>query len=313
MLLFMFISLAAMVYFVAIPIAQRSADDFAAVIVSGAQSFQKLPEDARQELARQLLLDHGLIVTEQAPALAEKKFDLPYYLFFRAALARRVGQDVALIESADGPLIWVDIPVRGMTVRMGFDRKRVAANPPIVLILVVTGGVLLTGFTSYLLVHSVVGPLARMASAVREMGHGRRPPALAESGPTELATLARAFNRMSCEIDELLENRTVIVAGISHDLRTPLTRLGLAVEMLNQDSDPELVAGIRRDLAAMETLIGQFLQFSKGLSDAQPETLDLWSMLQTRATDLQRAGTSTCRFGRSSPDSRCSRSACRRS
>lgn len=297
LLLFMIISLGAMVYFVAIPIAQRSADDFAAVIVSGAQSFQSLPEDKRAELQQQLLHIHGLIVTEQTPALAEKKFDLPYYLFFRAALARRAGEEITIIESSDGPLIWVDIPVNAMTVRMGFDKKRVTANPPIVLILVFAGGILLTVLTSFLVVHRVVGPLARMSSAVREVGHGRKPPALAEDGPDELATLARAFNRMSSEIQELLENRTVIVAGISHDLRTPLTRLGLAVEMLNQNSEPELVAGIRRDLAAMESLIGQFLQFSKGLGDERPVALDLWQVLQAGVTDLRREGTEVQMIG----------------
>lgn len=290
LLLFMIISIGGMIYFIAIPLAQRSADDFAAIIVSGAHSFQRLAEDERAELQRQLLYDHGLIATEQTPALAEKKFDLPYYVLFRAALARRVGQEIELIESTDGPLIWVDIPMSEITVRMGFDRQRVAANPPIVLALVFSGGLLLTIFTSYLLAHRVVDPLSRMYSAVRQMGHGQNPAALAEDGPTELANLARAFNRMSSELQELMENRTVIVAGIAHDLRTPLTRLGLAVEMLNQDSDPELVDGIRRDLAAMERLIGQFLQFSKGLDDERPEALDLWQILEGLAADLRREG-----------------------
>ncbi len=291
LLLFMIISLGTMVYFITVPMAQRSSDDFAAVIVSGAQIFQKSTEEQRAELQQQLLHNHGLIVTEQTPALAEKKFDLPYYLFFRAALARHAGQEIAIIESAEGPLIWVDIPVNAMTVRMGFDRERVTANPPIVLILVFAGGILLTVLTSYLLVHRVVTPLARMSSAVRAMSHGRKPPALTEDGPEELATLARAFNRMSSELEELLENRTVIVAGISHDLRTPLTRLGLAVEMLDQDSNSELLAEIRRDLAVMDSLIGQFLQFSKGLGEEKLETLDLWQVLQTRATELRREGT----------------------
>ena len=125
----MVISLGTMVYFVAIPMAQRSADDFAAVIVSGAQNFRNLPEDKRAELAHQLLVNHGLIATMQTPVLSNKKFDVPYYLFFQAALARHVGQDIAIIESDDGPLLWVDIPVDDTTIRMGFERQRVSANP----------------------------------------------------------------------------------------------------------------------------------------------------------------------------------------
>lgn len=290
LLTFVVISLGAMVYFIAIPMAQRSADDFSALIISSAQSFQMSPEDEREKLQHHLLVDHGLIATTQTPALSEKKFDLPYYLFFRAALARRTGQEIAIIESTSGPVLWVDIPVNEMIVRMGFDRGRVGTNPPIVLILVIIGGVLLTVLTSFLVVHRVVTPLTRLSAAVREVGRGQKPPMLAEDGPEELATLARAFNQMSSDLQGLLENRTVIVAGLSHDLRTPLTRLGLAVEMLSQDSDPELVAGIRRDLAAMETMIGQFLQFSRGLGDDQPEAMDLRQFLEAQAADLRREG-----------------------
>lgn len=95
---------------------------------------------------------------------------------------------------------------------------------------------MLTLLTSFAIVRRVVGPLDLLYSAVREVGQGNWPPPIAENGPEELATLARAFNSMSSELQALMENRTVLVAGISHDLRTPLTRLGLAVEMLGEDS-----------------------------------------------------------------------------
>jgi two-component system osmolarity sensor histidine kinase EnvZ len=95
---------------------------------------------------------------------------------------------------------------------------------------------------------------------------------------------------MSSELQALQENRTVMVAGISHDLRTPLTRLGLAVEMLGEGSDPQLVADIRRDLAAMETLIRQFMQLAQGLDDEHLEEMDLWALLKTHVADLQRQG-----------------------
>ena len=133
-------------------------------------------------------------------------------------------------------------------------------------------------------------PLAQLSAAVDAVGRGGKPPALAEDGPEEIAALARAFNRMSSDIQALAENRTVIVAGISHDLRTPLTRLGLAVEMLDEKSEPQLVAGIRRDLAAMNDLIGQFLDFSKGLSEERPVQLDLWQVIEAQATDFRRDG-----------------------
>ena len=298
---FMIVSLGTAVYFIAIPMAERSADDFAAVIVSAAHTLETLPEELRSEFQGQLLLDHGLIVAEQKPALAEKTFDVPYYIFFQQSLARRAGQELFLIESEDGPLIWVDVPVHGKIYRFGFDRKRLGTNPPVVLIMAIGGGALLTWLVSLLEVRRVRQPLARLAAAVEEVGRGKTPHALPEDGAEEIAALARAFNRMSLDMQELAENRTVIVAGISHDLRTPLTRLELAVEMLGEDSDSELVAGIRRDLATMNALIGQFLTFSKGLDNEPPENLDLWKFFEGQAAGLQRSGTEVRLSGCASP------------
>lgn len=288
--MFMLVSLGAAVYFIAIPMAKRSADDFAGVIISAAHSIQNLPQEMHAELKQQLLEDHGLIVTTQTRDLPEKKFDVPYYLFFQESLTRRAGQELSIVESTKGPLIWVDVPAHEATVRIGFDRKRLGTNPPVVLIMAIGGGALLTLLVSFLEVRRVAKPLAQVSAAVQEVGRGNRPSPLPEDGPKEVAVLARAFNAMASDLQELAENRTVIVAGISHDLRTPLTRLGLAVEMLDENSDPQLIAGIRRDLAAMNTLLGQFLDFSKGLASEHPVTLDLCQAIEERAADLRRDG-----------------------
>jgi two-component system osmolarity sensor histidine kinase EnvZ len=290
LLTFMTVSLGAAAYFIAIPMAKRSADDFAAIIVSAAHSLQNLPEEMHAELKQQLLLDHGLIVTNQVGALSEKSFDVPYYVFFQESLARRAGQELPIFESERGPLVWVDVPANGRLFRMGFDRKRLGTNPPIVLLVAIGGGALFTWLISVFEVRRVSRPLARLSVAVEYLGRGSKPPALDEDGPEEIAALARAFNKMSSDIRELAENRTVIVAGISHDLRTPLTRLGLAVEMLDESSEPQLFAGIRRDLAVMNSLIGQFLDFSKGLADEHPTQLDIWQLIDAPALDLRRDG-----------------------
>ncbi len=288
---FTIISLGAAVYFIAIPMAKRSADDFAAVIVSAAHSIESLPKEMHAELQQQLLQDHGLIVTTQTRTLPEKDFDVPYYLFFQESLAQRVGHKVSIVESTKGPLIWVDVPAHEMIVRIGFDRTRLGTNPPVVLLAAIGGGALLTFLVSFLEVRRVNRPLSQLSTAVQAVGRGNKPPALSEQGPNEIAELARAFNRMASNIEELSKNRTVMVAGISHDLRTPLTRLGLAVEMLDDDSDADLIAGIRRDLTMMNNLIGQFMQFTKGLDDASPVQLDLQEIVAAQAEDLRRSGT----------------------
>ena len=288
LIVFMVLSLGSAVYFIAIPMAERSADDFAAVIVSAAHSLQSLPEETHADLKQQLLWDHGLIVTDHIHVLSEKSFDVPYYIFFHEALERRAGQELQIFEADTGPLIWVDVPAHEKMFRMGFDRERLGTNPPIVLLIVIGAGAFLTWLVSLFEVRRVSRPLARLSAAVEAVGRGSKPTALAEDGPDEIAALARTFNQMSSDIQELADNRTVIVAGISHDLRTPLTRLGLAVEMLGDNPDPELVAGIRRDLDAMNRLIGQFLDFSKGLADEHPVPLDLPQIIEAQATESRR-------------------------
>jgi len=290
LLVFMLIFVSAAVYFVYSPMAKRHADDFAALIVSAAHSLQSLPEEMHAELKQQLLQDHGLIVADETTDAPEALSVLPYYPFFHEALDRRAGIELVVVESVDSPIIWVDVPAHGKVFRLGFDKKRLGINPPVVLILAVGGGALLTLIASLLEVRRVVRPLGRLSAAVKQLGRGHNPSPIPDDGPDEIAALARAFNRMSSGLQQLSENRTVMIAGISHDLRTPLTRLGLAVEMLDQDSDPELIERIRRNLNSMNKLIGQFLQFSHGVDGETPVQLDLWQLLESLAADVKIEG-----------------------
>jgi two-component system osmolarity sensor histidine kinase EnvZ len=291
LLMFMLIFVSAAAYFVYIPMAKRHADDFAAVIVSAAHSLQSLPEEMHPELKQQLLQDHGLIVAEETTNVPQTSHNLPFYPFFHDALEQRAGNELTIIEAEGSPIIWVDIPAHGRLFRLGFDKQRLGINPPIVLILAVVGAALLILIASLFEARKVVRPLERLSPAVKALGRGQNPGLLPEDGPEEIAGLARAFNRMSSGLHQLSENRTVMIAGISHDLRTPLTRLGLAVEMLDQDSDPELIERIRRNLDTMNKLIGQFLQFSHGVDGETPVQLDLWQMIDSLASDVKLEGT----------------------
>lgn len=285
MLIFMLIVASAAIYLVYRPLARRHADDFAAVVVSAAHSLQSLPEALHPELKQQLMQDHGLSVAEETTAVLQTSRDLPYYPFFHEALDRRAGTELTIIEPEDSPTIWVDVPAHGRLFRLGFEKERLGINPPLVLVLAVIGGALLTLIASTLVVRRVVGPLERLSSAAKSLGRGQAPGPVPEDGPEEIAALARSFNRLSSELQQLSENRSVMIAGISHDLRTPLTRLGLAVEMLDQEADPGLIETIRRNLGQMNTLIGQFLRFSHGVEGGQPVHVDLWEIIEGIASD----------------------------
>jgi len=127
---------------------------------------------------------------------------------------------------------------------------------------------------AYLLVRRITRPLRALAVATHAIGRGAVPPALAEEGASEIAEVSRAFNQMARDLKTQEQNRALILAGISHDLRTPLARLRLGLEM---SPDAGLRDGMVGDIEQMDQVIGQFLDFARSGQDeaAAPVEVDL--------------------------------------
>lgn len=105
-------------------------------------------------------------------------------------------------------------------------------------------------------------PLRRLQFAARELGRGDIPGNLKEQGSSELIAVTRSFNKMARDVQQLEEDRTLLLAGVSHDLRTPLTRIRLASEFL-PPSESEIQEGIIRDTEDMDAIIHQFIAYVK--------------------------------------------------
>ncbi|AJE23609.1 ATP-binding protein [Azotobacter chroococcum] len=106
-------------------------------------------------------------------------------------------------------------------------------------------------------------PLARVVQAAECLGRGGEPEPLAEDGPEETASLSRSFNRLRDSLARNERERALMLAGLSHDLRTPLAKLSLGVEILAGRDEPEVAASLRRSIAEMDALVGQFLDFAR--------------------------------------------------
>lgn len=115
-------------------------------------------------------------------------------------------------------------------------------------------------------------PLARVVAAAQQLSSGRQPEPLPEDGPQEIATVARSFNQMARSLAEAEQERTLMLAGVSHDLRTPLTKLRLGVEIAQAQVDAPLAASMARSIEEMDAIVGQFLDFAR-LGDGEPATL----------------------------------------
>jgi len=134
------------------------------------------------------------------------------------------------------------------------------------------GGLALLGLAlagAWLIASALSRPLGAIAAAAREVGRGRAPAPLAESGPTEMRTVSVAFNRMAGDLAAMERERATVLAGISHDLRTPLSRLRLAIEM--SGADRETAEGMGADVEEMDKVIGQFLAFARGEDEPRVE------------------------------------------
>jgi len=137
------------------------------------------------------------------------------------------------------------------------------------------GGVslVLALLVAWLIVSRVTQPLRALARAASEVGRGRHPDPVPERGAIELRQLAQAFNGMSEDLKRINAERAEVLAGLSHDLRTPLARLRLEAELsIHQEQDRDAVID---DIEQMDAIIGQFLDFARGESGEAPELADV--------------------------------------
>ncbi len=142
---------------------------------------------------------------------------------------------------------------------------------------------------AYLIVFRITRPLKALSQAASRIGSGEPPPPLEDQrGPLEIRTVTRAFNQMSNDLKQLDADRALILAGISHDLRTPLARLRLGVEL--SGTDAETREGMVTDIDEMDKVIGQFLDFARESAGEAPEICDLKALCGEIAEQYRKRG-----------------------
>lgn len=192
---------------------------------------------------------------------------------------------VARISLADRRVVQVWLETASGLVDVSFRRSRVSASNPhqLLVIMVVIGGLMTT--IAYFFLRNQLRPIKRMADAATAYGKGR----VVDYNPTgaiEVRAAGMAFLDMRNRIERQTQSRTMMLSGVSHDLRTPLTRMRLGLSML----DPEDAAPLERDVAEMQHLLDGFLSFARsdagdGIAPTNPRTL-----LEALRDDCARAG-----------------------
>lgn len=141
---------------------------------------------------------------------------------------------------------------------------------------------------AYAVARMSIRPLRQLAQAATELGRNIEQPPLAERGPTEVRYAASAFNTMQAQIRRYLQERTQMLAAITHDLQTPLTRMRLRLEKV---PDKELQARLVEDLAAMQAMIRDGLDLARSMNSSEPmQRTDFDSILDSVCADAAEAG-----------------------
>ena len=169
---------------------------------------------------------------------------------------------------------------------VAFARRRVAASNPHQL-LVLTGvlGVLLTA-VAYIFLRNQLRPIQRLAAAAQAYGRGRVIP-FRPSGALEVRAAGAAFLDMRHRIERQSQSRTAMLAGISHDLRTPLTRLRLGLSLLDDEDDAQ---DLIRDVDDMARMVDAFLAFARGDAGDAQEATPVTPLVQAVVDDFHRSG-----------------------
>ena len=139
-------------------------------------------------------------------------------------------------------------------------------------------GAILSLVGAVFLMWRVNRPLEALASNALALGQGKNPPPVAEMGPGEVRAVATAFNQMRTDLSRLDQERATFLAGVSHDLRTPLSRLRLGIEML--PADPATRSDLEQDIQDINLVIDQFLDFARDESGEPAQRISLMQLAQ---------------------------------
>ncbi|MEY5028739.1 MAG: hypothetical protein RLZ63_1054 [Pseudomonadota bacterium] len=282
-----------MLNWLVLPLARRAADDLAGLVVLSAQTWAELPPETRPDFLHALRDNHQLDLQPAKEYSPVSSLHPPFVYLFEQAINQRLVQPTHLLVQPrdDEVWYWVNVPAGGHMLAVGWPESRIKSQPLLAIGLGLLLSMGLAWWSARWLAQRVVRPLSSLNSAMVAVGKGHTPALLPEDGPEELSSLSHQFNVMAQQVQVLLTSRTTLLAGISHDLRTPLTRMRLTVELLRDNPNSSLLSRLEREIDRMNALIAQVMELGRGLVSEPPELLNVHAFLSALQEDFQSEAT----------------------
>lgn len=300
-------SLAVLLHFVQRPRIERASIIFSDYVKLLDTTLASMPPDEARAAAARLNARHAVppdTPGETHPSLA-RFFRTWQRDVFVESLQRHLPPDLLVRwdESHDEPVpvadgkaseerMWIRVHAAGEPVWIALPMTADARASGITPALILSAGLaLLAAFTGYLLQRHLNRPLRELARAAQRVSAGDKPPPLPTDGPTEIAQVSRAFNQMTDALQQAEATRALMLAGVSHDIRTPLTKLRLAIAMaLPRGSNDALVASSESYLDQIDTILQQFMDFAGSGEREAPQPGDLNALAGQLVADFAGLG-----------------------
>ena len=254
--------------------------------------YKGYPQDKDRVLLRRIAQDRlGLVVDFLAVGDMPPPGPKPFFSLLDQSISKQLGRQI-------GRPFWIDTVGRSnlVEIRVQLDdavmrifaqrSAAYASNSEIFLFWMVgTSSILL--FVAVLFLRNQIRPILRLADAAESFGKGREVPNFRPRGAREVRRAANAFIEMKSRVERSIEQRTTMLAGVSHDLRTILTRFKLELELIGDTPDAE---GMRKDVDEMAAMLEAYLAFARGDSGEQAQPTDMHAALEELRGDAERQG-----------------------
>jgi len=262
------------------PRAQQIAQQVVSIVNITRSALLYSDPDTRRELLSDLADNEGIRIVPMEPADQVTDFpDWPLVRLVSAKVIERLGPGTRLVSAVNGVSgNWVSFNIDEDDYWVYIERDPLARDTGTQWIAWAAVAMTLSLLVAVAITRVVNLPLKRLAVAARELGAGRAPARLPEAGPREIRTVNQSFNRMVADLAQLEQDRAVLLAGISHDLRTPLTRLRLELDI---NTLPATVRdAMIGDIEQMDAIVGQFLDYARAVPEQPRERVDLSELVE---------------------------------